>query len=290
MKMLKLEIVLFLLVALMVTGCVNKKKGDKKSATAKKEIAIGYVDGWAEGVAMTYVTQEVFREKGYTVKLQKAAVDLIFASLSNGDTDAFMDTWLPVTHGSKVKKFTDKIESLGVNYDNAKIGLVVPQYVTINSIEELNANAKKFDNRIVGIEKGAGITAKTDVAVKEYRLKLEHMNSSSVAMLSELKKAIDKKEWIVVAGWAPHWKFGRYDLKFLDDPKGVYGSAERIETYARKGFKEEDAFAAKYFANFHLDDKQMADLLLKMEDSDSKEAAAKQWVSENKTLVDSWID
>ncbi len=286
----KFKSILLAAIVILNFSCTNSSNKNKSSDETKKEITIGYVDGWAEGVAMTYLTQEILKENGYKVDLQKAAVDLLFASLSNGDTDVFMDTWLPVTHGSKVKKFADKIESLGINYDNAKIGLVVPKYVTINSIDELNANADKFGGHIIGIEKGAGITAKTDDAVKEYNLSLDQMNSSSIAMLTELKKAIDKNEWIVVAGWAPHWKFGRYELKFLEDPKGVYGSAENIETYARKGFKEEDAFAANYFKNFSLTEEQMADLLLQMENSDSKESAAVKWIETNKELVNSWIN
>lgn len=278
----KIKSLLFALIVTVFASCTNSKSNTK-------ELTIGYVDGWAEGVAMTHVAQAYFEEQGYTVKLQKAAVDLIFASLSNGDTDAFMDTWLPATHGSKVAKFKDKIESLGVNYDNAKIGLVVPAYVTINSIEELNDNADKFGGQIVGIEKGAGLTAATDRAVEEYGLTLEHLNSSSIAMLTELKKAIDKNEWIVVAGWAPHWKFGRYDLKFLEDPKGVYGQAETIETYARKGFSEEDPFATKFFKNFHLTDQEMAQLLAQMEDANDKAAAAKAWVDANRAKIDSWV-
>ncbi len=261
----------------------------KKDNSEQKEITIAYVDGWAEGVAMTYVTQEFFQTKGYSVELKKAAVDLVFASLSNGDTDVFMDTWLPVTHKEKVAKFKGKIEPLGTSYTNARIGLVVPDYVSISSIEELNANADKFDGQIIGIEKGAGITGKTDIAVEEYQLKLDHVNSSSVAMLTELSKAYKENEWIVVTGWAPHWKFGRMNLKFLEDPKGVYGSTERIETYARKGFKKDDAFAAKYFINFKLDDAKMSDLLAKMEESQDKETAAKQWVADNSEFLNSFV-
>ncbi len=281
----KSKLVLFIALAVAFTSCNTGAKKDSDT----KQITMAYVDGWAEGVAMTYVTQEFFKSKGYTVDVKKAAVDLVFASLSNGDTDVFMDTWLPVTHKEKVAKFAGKIESLGTNYTNARIGLVVPTYVDINSIEELNANADKFEGKIIGIEKGAGLTAKTDVAVKEYGLTLDHVNSSSVAMLTELSKAYKASKWIVVAGWAPHWKFGRMDLKFLDDPKGVYGSTERIETYTRKGFKEEDAFAAKYFANFKLDDAQMSGLLAKMEDGDDKEVVAKQWIADNAEFLNGLV-
>ncbi|SFD97797.1 glycine betaine ABC transporter substrate-binding protein [Thermophagus xiamenensis] len=274
------------LIVALISSCTSsqKKKGDDT-----KEITIAYVDGWAEGVAMTYVTKSILESEGYSVSLKNAAVDLVFASLANGDIDVFMDAWLPVTHKEKIAKFTDKIESLGTNIDEARIGLVVPSYVTINSIEELNSVADRFDGKIIGIEKGAGITAKTELAIEQYGLNFEQLNSSGVAMLTELTKAIKENRWIVVTGWAPHWKFGRYDLKFLDDPQKVYGETEHVETYARKGFKDDDPFAANYFTNFHLTDAQIADLLAKMEDSDNKETTAKAWIEQNKALVQGWL-
>ncbi len=282
----KFNYLIIAILTLLFTACNTGSKKNSKS----KVISIGMVDGWAEGVAMTHVAKEILTEQGYTVKVKKAAVDLVFASLANGDLDVFMDAWLPVTHKEKIAKFSGKLESLGTSFDAAKIGLVVPAYVTINSIEELNANKDKFDGKIIGIEKGAGITAKTDLAIKEYNLNLKQMNSSSVAMLSELKKAIMEKRWIAVAGWAPHWKFGVWDLKFLDDPKKVYGETEHIETYARKGFKQDDAFAANLFSKFHLTNDEMSKLLAQMKDGDNdKDAVAKNWVAEHQDLVKSWL-
>ena len=279
----KLKYLMIIALAAFMASCGSGKK------EASKEVTLAVVDGWAEGVAMTEVTKNILEENGYTVNIKKAAVDLIFASMANGDVDAFMDTWLPVTHKDKVAKFGEKIESLGTNYDNAKIGLVVPTYVTINSIDEMNDVADKFEGNIIGIEKGAGITGKTDLAIEEYGLNLKQMNSSSIAMLTELSKAINEDRWVVVAGWAPHWKFGRFDLKFLEDPKEVYGATEHIETYARAGFKTEDPFVANYLANFHLNDAQMGDLLAKMNDGDDKTAVAKQWIKDHQELVNSWL-
>ncbi len=282
----KLKLLIFTIATILFTSC---NTSNNKNLENQKEITLGLVDGWAEGVAMTNLAKEILIENGYEVTVKKAAVDMIFASLANNDVDVFMDAWLPQTHKEKVAKFSDKLESLGTNFEEAKIGLVVPSYVTINSIEELNANKDKFDGKIIGIEKGAGITAKTDKAIEEYNLNLKQMNSSSIAMLSELKKAITEKRWIAVAGWAPHWKFGRFDLKFLDDPKKVYGETEHIEIYSRKGFKTDDKLAANFFSNFKLTSEQMSSLLAKMEDNQDKTMVAKTWIKENKELVKEWM-
>ena len=43
-------------------------------------------------------------------------------------------------------------------------------------------------------------------------------------------------------GWTPHWMFDQFDLKFLDDPKKVYGDLEEIHAIAWKGFSEKDVY------------------------------------------------
>lgn len=252
-----------------------------------KYISIGMVDGWAEDVAMTHVAKAALDEKGYHVIIQKASTDMILASMNNEDTDLFLGVWLPYTHASKVKKFPE-LAVLGTNYDSGKIGLVVPDYVPIHSVEELNQHKDQFRNRIIGIEKGAGMTSATDRAINNYKLEYRQINSSTIAMITELQNAIRQKQWIVVAGWQPHWMFGKMKLRFLEDPKKIFGEAEAIKTYARKSFAKDHPELAKFFNHMHYSDDDMTDLLTKMEQSKDKEAVAKQWVKDHSALVDSW--
>lgn len=262
---------------LMFWGC---------SERLDNRISIGVVSGWAEGEAMTLIAQEVFSRAGYHVVLQKATPDLLFASMNNGDTDLYLDVWLPQTHGNKIARF-DKIHSTGVIYEGARTGLVVPDYVDIRSIEDLNPYRNRFQGRIIGIERGSGAAAATDEVLKEYDLNYVQMNSSSVAMISELQNAIEKKEWIVVTGWKPHWMFSRFDLKFLDDPKLVYGEAEHIEPYAREGLQQDFPEVYRFLERIFFDDETLSDLLDSIRKSDNKRETAKAWVDAHTDLIDS---
>lgn len=237
---------------------------------------------------MTMISQEILSRAGYHVVIQRAATNLLLASMNNGDTDAFMDVWLPKTHGRKVARF-DNIYSAGINYRKAVLGLVVPDYVPIQSIPKLNEYAQQFDGKIIGIERGSGIAAATDKVIEKYNLSFTQLNSSSVAMVAELKKAIKEKRWIVITGWKPHWMFARFNLKFLKDPKQVYGKAEHIETYVRENLDEDYPRVYRYFENFYLDDTTMSDLLSEMQSSDNKKKTAKQWVDSHQKLVHSWM-
>lgn len=270
-----------LLTALLAVACVPK--------TDEKKIDIAYVN-WSEGIAMTNLAKVIFEEQGYRVNLLNADLAPVFASLSQKKADVFLDAWLPVTMADYITQYGDKLETLGTVYDNARIGLVVPEYVTINSIEELNQVRARFKGEIVGIDAGAGIMKATDKAIPDYGLDYKLLTSSGPAMTASLKKAIDKKEWVVVTGWTPHWMFDRFDLKILADPKGIYGGAEKIQVLAWKGFSEKDPFAARLLSNMHLTDAQISSLMAALEEPGINETdAARKWLETNRDVVSNWL-
>ena len=139
------------------------------SSNGRKQVSIGYVN-WSEGIAMSYLAKVMLESKGYDVMLRNADIAPVFVSMAAGKVDVFMDAWLPATHADYIRKYGDNLEALGVAYKNARMGLVVPSYVTIRSIEELNEHKEKFRNEIIGIDVGAchpGISGRADVKTFE---------------------------------------------------------------------------------------------------------------------------
>ena len=265
----------------------KKKTNDKE---ANKKVTIAMVN-WIECIANTHLAKAVLEKKGYDVELITADVAPVFAAVARGDADVFMEVWEPITHKSYIEKFGDKIEHLGVVYEDGRLGLVVPQYVDINSIDELNSVKAKFDGKIIGINPGAGIMGIAEKVISDYNLDYELVASSEAGMLASLKKAYDKKEWIVVTGWKPHTKFARYDLKILKDPKGTMGAAETISTIATKGWAAANPELATFFKNFKMTDDLLGSLMLAVESNPgSEDEAALNWYSEHKELVDSWFN
>ncbi|MEN6350008.1 MAG: glycine betaine ABC transporter substrate-binding protein [Syntrophomonas sp.] len=280
---------LVLLLTFSLAGCSSNSSTPVKTAD-KGTVKMVYVE-WACATASAHVVADVLENRmGYKVELTPVAAPLMFEALANGDADAMTTAWLPATHESYMKKVEGKVEDLGVNCDGAKLALVVPDYVTINSIEELNANKDKFGGQIIGIDPGAGLMKLTEKAIKDYGLDFELVEGSDATMTAALKSAIDKKEWIVVTGWIPHWKFARWDLKTLEDPKKVLGEAEHIDTVVRLGLKEDMPEVYEFYKNFKwsADDLQSA-MLFALEDGVDSKQAAKNWVAENEELVNSWL-
>ena len=159
-------------------------------------IELGYVN-WAGTIAETQVARVVLEDMmDYNVEMTMVGAGPIYAALAEGDIDAFMGVWLPLTHKSYIERYKDEIIKTGPNYKGARIGLVVPEYVDIDSIKELNQHKGKFDKKIVGIDPGAGIMKASREAIKKYDLDLELISSSGPAMVGKLKDAINNEEWV----------------------------------------------------------------------------------------------
>lgn len=282
-----------LITATLILSLTTALVGCQSPASSKSEettIKMVYVN-WAEGIAMTNLAKVILEDKmDYTVELTMADVAPIFTSLASGDQDVFMDAWLPVTHESYMKEYGDELETLGTNFEGARIGLVVPEYMNIQSIEELNDLALDLEGQIIGIDSGAGIMSTAETAIEEYGLSLSLLPGSGPAMTASLETAISKELPIVVTGWEPHWKFARWDLKFLEDPKGVFGESETIYTIARNNFSEDMPQVAKFFDNFEMSSQELGDLMGAIADSSEEpEVVAKEWMDAHPELVSSWI-
>jgi len=275
---------LITLMAFAMVGCANNV-----DQSAEKEVRLLYVQ-WACASAETHVMAEILENKmGYKVELMDVAAAAMYEGLANGEADAIFTAWLPLTHGDYMDKVGDRVEDLGPSMEGAKIGLVVPKYVTIDSIEDLNAQKDKFKGQIIGIDSGAGIMKASNQALADYGLDYEVVEGSEGTMIMSLKEAIDREEWVVVTGWTPHWKFARWDLKYLDDPKKVYGEAETINTIVRLGLKQDHPDAYELFDNFAWSPEDLGAAMALAEDLGDPKLAAQKWVEQNPELVNSWL-
>ncbi|NNA44049.1 glycine betaine ABC transporter substrate-binding protein [Pseudomonas lactis] len=263
--------------------------GSSLASADSKTLSIGYVDGWSDSVATTHVAAEVIKQKlGYDVKLQAVATGIMWQGVATGKLDAMLSAWLPVTHGEYWTKNKDKVVDYGPNFKDAKIGLIVPEYVKAKSIEDLKTDTA-FKNKIVGIDAGSGVMLKTDEAIKQYGLDYKLQASSGAAMIAELTRAEDKQESIAVTGWVPHWMFAKWKLRFLDDPKGIYGAAETVNSIGSKGLEKKAPEVAAFLKKFQWASKdEIGEVMLAIQEGAKPDAAAKDWVAKHPERVAEW--
>jgi glycine betaine/proline transport system substrate-binding protein len=203
-------------------------------------------------------------------------------------------SWLPGTHADYMEKVCNDVVPLGILYTHARLGWAVPAYVPedmVSSIEDLKKDevVEKLDGTITGIDPGAGLTRLSKQAIEDYAMDdYELQISSGAGMTAALERAVRRNDWIVVTAWSPHWMFGAYELRYLEDPKGVLGSFERVVALARKGFYQEDIEAASFISRMQI---PIDDLQAAMYDAQesSYEEAVTNYIENNQDRIKYWV-
>lgn len=190
--------------------------------------------------------------------------------------------------------FSKKLKKLGlITGIAASIALVGCSSDNAEDNED-KSFSESVDYTITGIEPGAGISVTTEKLIEEYdQLQGWEVDlSSTAAMMAELETAIENKEPIVITGWNPHWMFAKYpDMKYLEDPKGVYGDVENINSLARLGFEEDNPEAFTFIDQFEWTPEDMEEIMYESQDTgDSIEKIAEQWVEDNADRVAKWSE
>lgn len=260
-------------------------------AAQKQKVTLVYVE-WPCAVVTTNIAKIIIEDKlGRSCEILPVSVAVKFQALAQGEADAAVCAWLPNTQKAYWNKVKNRVDDLGVIVGGARLGWVVPDYVPYKSIPDLKGKAGEFEGKIYGIDPGAEYMNTSEKAIKGYELDgFSLIEGTDATMVASLADAIRRKQPIVVTGWAPHWKFGRWDLHFLDDPKGYFGEEEEIHAVGRKGLKEDMPDVHAFLSKFHyVDTKQLQKLMAEVRDTKGDPyAVAKKFVSEHKELVESW--
>lgn len=284
-----LGLILFGLTACGNSNDAEDAKNGKDNIEEKGTLGLA-MPSWVNSPPQAWMVKLIIEDNlGWDVEITEADIGLSYAATADGTTDFFVDCWMP-SHQPFLDEHEGDIELLEPFTKNPPPGLVVPSYVDIDSIEELNANKDKFNGEIIGIEPGSGILDQTAEAIKAYGLDYDTVEGSDFAMTAALGDAIDFDEWIVVTGWKPHWKFIRYDLKFLEDPKKIYGESNTVYPVINKGLREKAPEVVDFLDKWEVDiavwDEMIYDIAI---DEKDVETVVREWLDDNQDLVDGWL-
>ncbi|MFD8914413.1 ABC transporter permease/substrate binding protein [Streptomyces sp. NPDC059575] len=264
---------------------------DSQNVGQGKKISIGYIP-WDEGVASTFLWKEILERRGYEVEAKQFDAGPLYTSLAQGDIDFETDSWLPTTHEQYWKKYGKHLDDLGSWYGQTSLELAVPSYMKgVDSLADLKGRASEFGGKITGIESSAGETGLLKSKVlgaygldKEYKV----VDSSTPAMLAELKRAYAKKQPIVVTLWSPHWAYNDYALTKLKDPEGAWGKGDGVHTLSRKGFAADNPVVGQWLKNFRMSEKQLTSLEAEINKAGKgrQQDAVRAWLTKNPGVVD----
>lgn len=276
----------------------------------ERVVRLAYVE-WSTAIASNNLVKAVIQEKlGVRCELISMTASEMWRAVATGSADAMVSAWLPETHERYYREVKDDVVNLGPNLEGTKIGLVAPNvtagrftagtgirnrpYMDIESITDLKERAAKLKHRIIGIDPEAGIMIKTREALEAYGLEDEFrlIDGSEISMVAELSNAIRHKKWIVVTGWLPHWMFAQWELKFLKDPKNIYGDGGHIATIVREGLKQDMPEVYDFLDSFSWKPEEMGRLMLwiRRDDGIFPYDEALRWMRTNPDRIDSWLD
>lgn len=254
----------------------------------KKVIKMGVLQ-WNDLVCPSLVTKNLLEKQfGYEVEVVEFFEwGIAYATLAKGDVDILMsqinfvafDYWT---------RYNNKLEKLSASSHGLNQGLVVPAYVTIDSIDQLNEHKDKFDGKIIGIEPGAGLMRQTKEAIETYGLDYELVDGSTAAMTATLKSAMAKKKWIVTMLWTPSWMTQAFDVKFLKDPKNVQQPPQSYYWLGRKGFINDHPMAREIMAGIFVPLEDNIQMTGYIKDGLKPDAAVEKWIGENQEIVKRW--
>ena len=237
----------------------NEATNGGDSSESKGNIHIGVPAGWDEGVIISNMTAVTLEEQGYEGELTDGEIGLMFAGVASGDLELLMEVALPTLHADYVAEYGDTTEDLGWWYEENISNVAVNGDAPITSLTELADNADVFNNEIIGIDGGAGITRMTqEEVIPTYGLEgMEFKISSTSAMLAELDAAMSEGRDIAFTLWNPHWAYNAYDIRNLEDPELAFGEPDQLHTFARDGFTEDFPEVAEMIGQVYLTEEDL---------------------------------
>jgi len=264
-------------------------------AADKLPLRIGWT-AWSDAEAVTRLAARILESRlDQPVELVLLDIGIQYQGLANGDIDAMLMAWLPLTHKPYMDKVGDQVVNLGPLYTRARLGWVVPDYIPkdrLNSIEDLKDSEvrRQLDNKIHGIDPGAGLMQASEKAIEDYGLDNYRLISSSGAgMTAALTRAIKRQNWIVVTGWSPHWMFARWKLRYLEDPQGSLGGRERIHVLVRKGFYQDfPVEITEFLSRMYIPLNELEQLMADATET-SYEEAVNQYIEQHPDRVNYWV-
>lgn len=257
--------------------------------------------GWTDITATTAIASTLLEGLGYETDTQLLSVPVTYRSLENGDIDVFLGNWMP-TMEADIKPYREAgtVETIHRNLEGAKYTLAVPQYVYdagVTSFADIAKYADEFDEKIYGIEPGNDGNRLIQDMIDQNAFALdgfEVVESSEAGMLSQVRRSVNRDDWIVFLGWEPHPMNANFDLAYLSGGDDFFGpdfGGASVYTNVRQGYQTECPNVGALLTNLTFtlaaENEVMSAIL---NDGAAPEEAAEAWLKANADVLDAWLE
>ncbi|HDY6013928.1 TPA: choline ABC transporter substrate-binding protein [Pseudomonas aeruginosa] len=263
-------------------------------------VRLGTVN-WTDVVASSAVAEALLDGLGYQVKQTSASQQIVLAGLADKQLDLFLGYWQP-TMQPVARPYLDKgrIEVIEPpTLADAQSTYAVPSYVAEGGLKTFADIARfkdKLGGRIYAIEPGSGSNRITRKMIDDNRFGLKGfqlVESSEAGMLTAVKRAIKRKQWVVFFGWKPHPMNLQIDMTYLTGSEDVFGpdeGAATVSTMTAAGYQAQCGNVARLLHNLRFSSAQVSQVMAPILDRTQPLDAARQWLKANPEPLKAWLD
>lgn len=268
------------------------------SAAGAQTFRMG-VPPWPGVAVKSEVASEILHALGYQTEQKQLSAAIIINGLATGSVDIYLGGWEP-QETSMIEPLAKqgKVVKLTANISDALTGLAVPAYMAdqgVKSMADLNRYADKFDHKIYGIEAGSGINDAIQAAIDKNRYDLGDwslVQSSTSAMLTQVKRATSRKEPVVFFAWRPHWMNVAYKLHYLtvDKPSDIAQTPSTVYTVVSKELPQQAPNVARFLKQFRVNSDIQSQWIYaySYKKLDLKDVSH-QWIKKHMDVVAQWL-
>lgn len=257
--------------------------------------------GWTDITATTAVATTVLQALGYDTEIKLLALPVTFASLANGQIDAFLGLWMPSMEADITPyRQAGTIDEVRTNLTGAKYTLATNAAGVEAGIKDFNdiaTHADLLESKIYGIEPGndgnrliLDMIEKGQFGLKDFNL----VESSEQGMLAQVRRADGQSHPVVFLGWEPHPMNSNFDLTYLSGGDEVFGAdfgGATVGTLARKGYVTECPNTGKFLENLsfslEMENEIMGAIL---DDGEEPAKAAETWLKAHPDVMSPWLE
>ena len=257
--------------------------------------------GWTDISSTTAAASIVLEALGYAPESAMLTISVTYASLKNGDIDAYLGDWQPSMLADRQPYLDDKsIVVSGPNLTGAKYTLAVPAAAAaagVKDFADLAKHADRFDRKIYGIEPGNNANRMLQDMIDKGDFGLSgwtRVESSEQGMLTEVDRSIQEDRWIVFLGWEPHPMNTRYKIDYLTGGDAIFGpnfGGAEVFTNLRTAYTQECPNVTRFLQNLRFTLKMENEIMgAILTDGAEPRAAAAAWLKAHPDVVKPWLE
>ncbi|WP_458527391.1 ABC transporter substrate-binding protein [Onishia taeanensis] len=259
------------------------------------------VPAWPGVTVKSEIASQLLAPLGYEARTQELSLQVIYQGLDTGDVDTFLGGWMPAQQEMFApREQSGAVTSLVNNVEGAQMTLAVPEYLYeqgITSFADLDAHREAFEGKIHGFGAGSAASEILYRAIDNDTWGFgdwELTDTSVVGMLGAAQSAIGREEPIVWVGWTPHWMNLELPMRYLEDPKDLFGENNgetEVLTVMRSAYAEAHPNLERLFAQFTFSAEQQSWMInaYSQEERDV-EAVAQEWIEAHPERVRAMLE